>query len=84
MAEPDDNEEFLAAPQAISSSQARELCDSRKATLLSALPPLADFAAPLDVDDLQDAVLEMNWLHVAKNQGAHCQFDSTAEFCCSA
>lgn len=68
------NEEFSSAPQAISSAEARELCDSSKHTLLSSLQPhLTDFPQPLDAEDLKDAVLELQWLQVAKNQGTHCQ-----------
>jgi hypothetical protein len=66
----DPSDEFSAAPLAISSAEARELCESSKATLMSSLRPyLTDFPHPLDAEGLKDAVLELKWLRVAKNQG---------------
>lgn len=71
--EPVQLEEFLPAPQAISSTEARELCDSSRATLLSSLQPhLTVVPQPLDAPDLDDAVNELLWLHVAKTQGTSC------------
>jgi hypothetical protein len=66
-------EDFAAAPPALSSAEARELCDNGKATLLSTLQPhLTGFSQPLDAENLKVAVHELKWLQVAKKQGAPC------------
>ena len=62
-------DEFAPAPPAISATEARELCDSSRATLLSSLQPhLTAAPQPLDTD-LNDAAAELRWLQVAKIQG---------------
>lgn len=64
------DEDFAAAPQALSSTEAREVCDTNKAALLSALEPqLSELTQPLDATELKNAVLELGWLQVAKCQG---------------
>jgi hypothetical protein len=63
------SQEFSTAPLAISS--ALEQCELGKASLMSTLQPhLTDFPQPLDAEGLKEAVHELIWLRVAKNQGA--------------